>query len=76
MCSYLRKSPSEKDKIIECHACGETSMVLQSGETVLEDGFKIRNLERWVCRNCGEELFDSRAMKEIRRQREKKLLAV
>jgi hypothetical protein len=49
-------------------------MYLKTGISNLEDGVKVSKISRWVCENCGEELFDMKAMKEIRIQRKEKTI--
>jgi transposase-like protein len=54
---------------LECPSCGRVSMVLKKGTVNLDDGVLIKSIHRWVCEHCGEELFDLKAMKDIRAQR-------
>jgi hypothetical protein len=44
-------------------------MVVRKGKTTMADGYKIHAVNRWVCNNCDEELFNTHAMAEIRSQR-------
>jgi transposase-like protein len=57
------------EKKLECPSCGRMSMVRKKGPAKMADGVQIKNIQRWVCEHCGEELFDLKAMKEIRAQR-------
>jgi transposase-like protein len=61
-------------KKLECPSCGLITMYLKTGISNLEDGVKVSKISRWVCENCGEELFDMKAMKEIRIQRKEKTI--
>ena len=63
-------------KKLECFSCGQMSMVLKKGTSKLEDGTSIKNITRWVCENCGEELFDLKAMKKIRTDKKSKTVRV
>ena len=63
-----------KSRKLECPRCGSMAMLLKSGISHLEDGVKVSKISRWVCENCGEELFDLKAMKEIRMQRKEKAI--
>jgi YgiT-type zinc finger domain-containing protein len=56
-------------KKLECPSCGRVSMVIKKGATKMADDFSVHNISRWVCTNCGEELFNPQAMSEIGRQR-------
>ena len=67
MSSSLQKN-STKTKL-ECPSCGQTSMIRKKGSSILSDKTKVKNIEKWICENCGEELFDLKAMKEIKNQR-------
>ena len=58
------------DKKLECPSCGQIAMVRKKGSSKMADGVQVKNISRWVCMNCNEELFDLKAMKEIRAQRE------
>ena len=44
-------------------------MKVQISDTILKDGKHIKNISRWVCQSCNEEVFDRAAMKEISGQR-------
>lgn len=61
------------EKKLECPSCGQISMTMKQGVSRLADGFSVNNISRWVCENCGEELFDVKTIKQIRKQREKKI---
>ena len=56
-------------KKLECPSCGLVAMVAKKGTTTMADGYKIHDVNRWICNNCGEEVFDAHAMAEIRSQR-------
>ena len=73
MSSYRQSALSET---IPCTECGKQTMKRRKGSTCLEDGFTVNHIERWVCSDCGYELFDSAAMKLIRTERAKKASAV
>lgn len=60
------------EKKLECPSCGQISMVMKKGTSRLADGFSVNNINRWVCENCSEELFDIKTMQQIRTQQEKK----
>ena len=63
-------------KKLECPSCGKMAVSLKKGSSKMADGVQIKNIARWVCDNFGEELYDPKTMKEIRRQRaQKKVLA-
>jgi len=59
------------NKKIECFACGRKAMIQKKGITKLADGIKVKSINKWICENCGEELFDLNAMKKIRIERKK-----
>ena len=63
-----------KSKRLECPDCGLMTMYLKTGSSNLNDGTKVSGISRWVCENCGEELFDMKAMKKIRMQRKEKAI--
>ena len=71
-----QKSRSVKRKRMQlkmnppCPECGAEEMLKRKGNTKLLDGTIIKQLERYVCPSCGNECFDTAAMREIRRQRE------
>jgi YgiT-type zinc finger domain-containing protein len=73
MSSYRQNALSET---ISCPECGKNAMKRRKGGTRLEDGFTVNNIERWVCGNCGNELFDPAAMELIRTERARKTRAV
>jgi YgiT-type zinc finger domain-containing protein len=56
-------------KKLECPSCGRVAMVFKKGKTTLADGVQVDDINRWVCSNCGEELFNHQTMAEIRHQR-------
>ncbi len=60
------------EKRLECPSCGQMAMVIKKGSSKMADGLQVKNITRWVCEKCGEELFDAKAIKEIRTQREQK----
>ena len=60
---------------LECPSCGHVSMVIKKGKTTMADGIQINDISRWVCSNCGEEVFDPKTLSEIRQQRTAKLKA-
>lgn len=62
------------DKKLECPSCGQMAMVIKKGSSKMADGVQVKNISRWVCENCSEELFDAKTMKEIRTQREQKVV--
>ena len=70
--SHLKGQFNIMAKKLECPSCGKIAMTIKKGVSKMADGIQIKNISRWVCDNCGEELFDSKTMKEIRRQRTKK----
>ena len=57
---------------LECPSCGFLTMNLKTGTSKLSDGLKVTHIKKWVCEKCGEELFDLKTMKEIRKQRKEK----
>ena len=63
-------------KKLECPSCSKISMVMKKGHSTLNDGFSVKDINRWVCENCGEELFDLHTMKQIRRQRKKNTVII
>ena len=60
---------------LECPSCGRMSMTQKKGSTKLADGVEVKSISRWVCEKCGEELFDLKAMKDIREQRTRTSIA-
>jgi YgiT-type zinc finger domain-containing protein len=76
MSSSHRKNQLHNNNIkLECFNCGALAMEKQKGNSILEDGFLVHNLERWICLKCHEEAFDDAAMKEIDKQRALKIKA-
>ena len=69
---HLKGRLNNMVKKLECPSCGKIAMTIKKGSSKMADGTQIKNITRWVCDNCGEELFDPKTMKEIRRQRTKK----
>ena len=74
--SHQKNQLHNIDKKLECPSCGEIAMTIKKGSPILLDGMKITNISRWVCEKCGEELFDTKAMKEIRLKRANKTICV
>ncbi len=78
MSSYpRRKAPASTfgNRHYWCPECHQKSLQKLRGDYKLKDGTVIRNLSRLHCSNCGANLFDIAAMREIRRQRAKKIKA-
>ena len=46
------------DQILECPSCGNLAMHYNKGDSKMADGFEIKNICRWLCDKCGEELYD------------------
>ncbi len=69
---HLKGQLNNMVKKLECPSCGKIAMTIRKGSSKMADGIQIKNITRWVCDNCGEELFDPKTMKEIRHQRAKK----
>lgn len=57
-----QKKQAEK---IECPTCGRISMSHQKGNSAMIDGFKVKNIYKWVCSYCKEEMYDLETMKKI-----------
>jgi YgiT-type zinc finger domain-containing protein len=58
---------------LPCPECGAEALVRVQGDCTLLDGTVVRNLSRYHCSNCGADVFDRAAMREIRKQRGKKV---
>ena len=78
--SHRKKARSKVDaevstKVLPCPECGMETLERMTGDCTLLDGTVIKNLSRYHCSNCGADLFDQAAMREIRKQRGKKVEA-
>ena len=59
---------------MECPSCGNYSMICKIGSSTLLDKKKIKNIKKWKCEKCGEEMFDLNTMNEIKNQRKELVL--
>ncbi|MFH0764903.1 MAG: YgiT-type zinc finger protein [Calditrichota bacterium] len=70
MSSFHPNEPLNKagftEDVLPCPECGKLALRRITADCALDDGTVVPELAHWRCSNCGEELFDLEAMRQIR----------